>query len=84
MTAAWIAGAALIGLVVAFLMVLVAYETGMRSRPSCCPSCHHGTGLHHPITGKCAGKVNTAFWLVRVLGVRQLTACKCTRRSVTA
>lgn len=78
------AGFALIGLVTAFLMVLVAYETGRRNRRSVCRSCGHGTGLHHDINGKCAGKVNTAFWAVRILGVRQPAPCKCINRGVTA
>jgi hypothetical protein len=80
LTAIVITGFCLIALITGWLLLYLAYELGRHNRKAACPSCGCGTGLHNPITGRCAGKVNTAFWLVRIIGVRQLAACKCVRR----
>jgi hypothetical protein len=42
-------------------------------------SCGHSYGMHDRYSGRCGSKVNTAWWLHRTLGVKQLAACKCVR-----
>jgi hypothetical protein len=79
-SAAWVTGAALIGAFGMALIVLVAYEAGRYRRRDICPSCAHGLGFHDRATGRCAGKANTAYWAVRLLGVRQPAPCRCVRR----
>jgi hypothetical protein len=65
------------GLVTALLLVCIGTLFGARQRHGQCASCRHGRGLHDRYTGRCAARVNSARWLHRALGVRQMTGCKC-------
>jgi hypothetical protein len=83
MTAAAIAIGVLGGLAFAAIVVAATWVICGRVLAGRCVSCAHGLGLHDRYSGKCAGRVNTAWWLHKWIGVRQFTACKCVRREVT-